>query len=239
MRSTSASGPTTPTTSPAASRTLCPLRPSGSAAAQPSESAHASARPSRLADTRRHDSGRSSASLACPSAGEPGCTVNSHSSTPPESEYTDTGASRSGSATCIRRAAGPSDVPCTKSDTSTTANATLKSRSASGTPASSGKSASTMGTAPRSPVQPMKATSRRLNRQGARHNHTATGRATRIRKNAIASAGSSTAWMREGVTRRPSSRNMPDCASQAMPSMPESAASSRCPSRSASTTPKR
>ena len=50
--------------------------------------------------------------------------------------------------------------PCSNSEANTTTNATLNSVRASGTPAISGNTASTIGTAPRRPTQAMYSTSR-------------------------------------------------------------------------------
>ncbi len=72
-----------------------------------------------------------------------------------------------------------------------------------------------MGTAPRSPTQEMNTISPAGKRSGARHNHTASGRATTISTSDTPSAGPSVGSSCEGVTSRPSSRNMPACDSQA------------------------
>ncbi|MNR51268.1 hypothetical protein D3C85_1709200 [compost metagenome] len=86
-------------------------------------------------------------------------------------------------------------------------------------PFSSGNSDSTIGTAPRRPIHARNPFSRPLKRNGSRAIQTATGRATTIRNSATAPAGSATSQIRLGVTSRPSSRNITDCASHAMPSM--------------------
>ena len=54
-----------------------------------------------------------------------------------------------------RRAAQAMVEPCSTSEVSTTTKAALNSVRAPGTPAISGNTASTMGTAPRSPTQAM------------------------------------------------------------------------------------
>ena len=105
--------------------------------------------------------------------------------------------------------------PCTTSEVSTTTNATWNSSGACGNPAIIGNNASTMGTAPRRPTQAMKAISRRVKRNGFRHNQTATGRASRMSTAAITSPAGTSCHRREGVTSRPSSRNMPACDSHA------------------------
>ena len=106
-------------------------------------------------------------------------------------------------------------VPWISSDASTTTKATLNSRPAWGVPASSGNSASTMGTAPRRPTHEMNQVSFGVKRNGSRHSHTATGRATKISASATPMLGSSVSRIVDGVTSRPSSRNMPACAIQA------------------------
>ena len=72
-------------------------------------------------------------------------------------------------------------------------NATLKYSRAFSTPYISGNRASTTGTAPRSPTQPMNTCSRQGKRNGSRLSTTATGRATSIRNAAMPSAGSAIA----------------------------------------------
>ena len=102
---------------------------------------------------------------------------------------------------------------------STTANATRNSNPESFMPCSIGNSDSTIGTAPRNPIHATKPFSRALNRNGSNEIQTDTGRATHIRNNATAAAGSAMSQIRCGDTSRPSSRNIADCASQAMPSI--------------------
>jgi glutamine---fructose-6-phosphate transaminase (isomerizing) len=91
----------------------------------------------------------------------------------------------------------------------------VEQQPACGTPASSGNSASTMGTAPRRPTQEMNQVSRAVKRNGHRHSHTASGRATNISTSATPRPAAASRPAVDGVTSSPSSRNMPACASQA------------------------
>ncbi|MCY1185441.1 hypothetical protein D9M73_262180 [compost metagenome] len=95
----------------------------------------------------------------------------------------------------------------------------MKYSCALGRPAISGNTARMIGTAPRRPTQEIKAFSRpwkALN--GSRLATTDKGRATRIIHRARPRAGRAMGSRSWGVTSRPSTRNMPICASQAMPS---------------------
>ena len=71
-----------------------------------------------------------------------------------------------------------------------------------------------MPTAPRRPTHDMNSFSRLEKRNGARQMNTASGRATSISASATASAASACSGSRSGQASRPSSRNMPICASQ-------------------------
>ena len=98
-------------------------------------------------------------------------------------------------------------------------NARLKYSWALGRPAISGNTARMIGTAPRSPTQEMKAFSRPWKaRNGSSPTSTDNGRANRIIHNARPRAGRAMGSRSWGVTSSPSTRNMPICASQAMPS---------------------
>lgn len=117
-----------------------------------------------------------------------------------------------------RRATQPIVVPWSSTDTSTAKNTTLKITGASGTPASSGKVASTIGTAPRSPAQDTISLSARVSGVQASAISTLTGRATNARNSATASPLPATGGSCEGKTSRPSVRNITICISQAVPS---------------------
>ena len=106
-------------------------------------------------------------------------------------------------------------APCKIKDAKTTTKATLKKVCAPGTPAITGNTANTIGTAPRKPTQEMNLISCDSNLNGLRHNHTATGRATIINTTATPKAGHKVASTSEGVTNRPSNKNMPACDNQA------------------------
>ncbi|MCY1181108.1 hypothetical protein D9M73_215950 [compost metagenome] len=97
--------------------------------------------------------------------------------------------------------------------------ATLKNSWASGRPAISGNTARMIGTAPRRPTQEINSFSRPWKaRNGISPTSTDSGRATRIIHSARPIAGRAIGQRSCGVTSRPRTRNMPICASQAMPS---------------------
>ncbi|CSB77397.1 Uncharacterised protein [Vibrio cholerae] len=76
-----------------------------------------------------------------------------------------------------------------------------------------------IGTAPRSPTQETNHFSRAVKLlNGARPIHTAMGRAKRIIPTANAKPGSAISINSDGVTNKPSTKNMPICASHVMPS---------------------
>ncbi|CZU85764.1 Uncharacterised protein [Enterobacter hormaechei] len=124
-----------------------------------------------------------------------------------------------GTTTLAFFAAQPSDVPWNSNDTSTTKKATLKNRRALSSPAIIGNTARIIGTAPRSPTQLINIRSRRLNpRNGSSPANTDSGRAKKIIQADKSSAGTAIGSRSDGVTSRPSTRNMAICASQARPS---------------------
>ncbi len=130
-------------------------------------------------------------------------------------------------------------VPWISSEVSTTTKVISNNQRAPSTPPSSGNTASTMGTAPRSPVQAIKLFSRMSKSNGTRHSATATGRATRIRNRAMTTAMPRLLVSSVGVTSSPSNRNMADCASQAMASMARSTLSLAPPRWLPATSPQR
>ena len=124
-----------------------------------------------------------------------------------------------GTTTLAFFAAQESDVPCNSSDTSTTKKATLKNNRALSRPAIIGNTARIIGTAPRRPTQLINIRSRRLKpRNGSRPANTDSGRAIKIIHIDRMSAGIAIGHRSDGVTSRPSTRNMAICASHARPS---------------------
>lgn len=94
----------------------------------------------------------------------------------------------------------------------------LKTRVEPSTPATIGMVARMMGTAPRSPAQDMSAFSCQGSRNGASEMKTSSGRATTVSTSPTMTAGQKSSSRSCGVTRRPSSTNMPICAIQPSPS---------------------
>ena len=86
-----------------------------------------------------------------------------------------------------------------------------------GDPATIGKVASTIGTAPRRPAHDRKTCSRQGTRNPARETTTDSGRATSSRTSPMTIAGTNSAPRSLGSTSRPSRTNRPICASQAEP----------------------
>ena len=100
-----------------------------------------------------------------------------------------------------------------------------------------GNTASTIGTAPRRPTQEMKVISRPEKCRGLRHSQTEIGRATNISTSETPSAGHSVRSNSEGVTSKPSNKNMPACDSHAYPSMADKDARTWRRARLPTTTP--
>ena len=96
-----------------------------------------------------------------------------------------------------------------------------------------------IGTAPRKPTQEMNTRSRHGKWKGSSETNTASGRATKMRKSAITSAGTATGASSAGVASRPSMRNMPIWDSHASPSCTRRMFSSACTCRLPITTPAR
>ena len=87
-----------------------------------------------------------------------------------------------------------------------------------------GRMARRIDTAPRRPTHDTNATSCRVKRNGSRHSHTASGRATKVRNAASATAPASTAGNWVGVASRPRVRNMAIWLSQVVPGLEAPAA---------------
>ncbi len=117
-----------------------------------------------------------------------------------------------------QRATGSIVVPCRIVERTTAKNTMLKYSSERGTPSRIGNVASTTGTAPRRPAQPMSACSRRLNRAPTSEITVASGRLTKTTSSASSVPFQATSGSSDGKTSRPSVRNMPSCATQASPS---------------------
>ena len=122
---------------------------------------------------------------------------------------------------CSQRATSGSDQPWLSAESTTTKNTALKIWPLLGTPASKGKVASVIGTAPLRPTQERKLSSRRRKRNGHTEAQTAIGRATRISTRAISRPSQATASRRLGKLSSPSITNSTICPSQAMASWKE------------------